>query len=114
MALVLTVSVIEFGQLSGAAKAILVVSLPAALIFFGAWLGGLLGLMQLDSTLQQHLRACREGEILLYIDTTIFAERLIKRTLAKHDALLLAEQDKGWRMRWLFPASATGEMHCDL
>lgn len=113
VALVLTVVVLELAQLSGVGKTILIVSLPAALVFFGAWVGGLLGLMQLDSTLQNHLAECREGDILLYIDAPVFIERLAKKTMAKHGAPLLAEERKGWHLSWLFPPSVTEEMHCD-
>ncbi|WP_269619067.1 hypothetical protein [Zhongshania sp. BJYM1] len=84
----------------GLVRNIILYSLPTMLLFFGAWEGGLLGLMQDNDALADYQDAAAEGLFVLLVDVQDVDQRLLKKIMAMCDAEQIGEHTQ--RM-WGFP-----------
>lgn len=84
----------------GLARDIILYSLPLTLLFFGAWEGGFLGLMQDNPALDDYQAYAAEDLFVLLIDVQAVDQRLLKKIMAMCKAEQIGEHS---RRMWGFP-----------
>ncbi len=70
-------------ELSEAMQAVVRYALPGALIFFGLWLGGLLGTMRVNPVYEAYREAWSTASGLVFVDCPTLHQRLLRRELAQ-------------------------------
>lgn len=97
--LVLTVSYPYSRGLSESLQSVWQTALPLSLLFFGLWLGGLLGMMRKNPFYQAYSEAGCSAFGLLYVDCNVAQRRLLHREMAR---LGLAYIDRRQRYCWSY------------
>ena len=76
-------------------------SLPLSMVFFGAWEGGLLGLMQDNPALEEYRAHAEEGAFVLLVDVQTVDQRLLKKIMAMCNAEQIGEHtQRMWGCPW--------------
>ena len=86
---------------AGLVRDIILYSLPLTLLFFGAWEGGLLGLMQENSALDDYRPYAADNLFVLLIDVQAVDQRLLKKIMAMCKAEQIGEHPhRMWGFPW--------------
>ncbi len=75
-------------------RVVMFYGLPLSLVFFGAWLGGLLGLMVSNPVYAQCQPYLARGQQVLVVDCRARHERLLRRQMARFGLSLLGSRQR--------------------
>ena len=98
--LLVILSLAVFSIEAGVGRDIILYSLPLALLFFGAWEGGLLGLMQENPALDDYRPYALDHLYVMLVDVQAVDQRLLKKIMAMCNAEQIGEHT---RRMWGFP-----------